>query len=104
MNVRTEEKGDTAIIYLSGDFDISNSSLVRDELKKLLDTGKRIIIDLSGIRYVDSTGVATLVWGFRASQDKKIEFALRGVRGPVEDVLKITRLDSIFPRAEEPIS
>ena len=101
MKVRTEQTGDTAIIYLSGELNLANSETVERELHKSLDNKKRIIVDLTELRSVDSMGIATLVNALKVSRDKNLEFALRGVSGSVGEVLKVTRLDSIFPRVEE---
>jgi anti-sigma B factor antagonist len=98
MNVQVEEKGETTIVHLRGDLDIGNSDRARKEILSLLEAGdkKRFIIDLSQVRYVDSTGVATLVNALKVSRDKHVELALAGVNGTVKEVLGLSRLIKIF--------
>lgn len=53
-------------------------------------------VDLSGVEYMDSSGVATLVEGLRATNGKGTRFVLRGPSPQVRKVLHLSRLDTVF--------
>ena len=66
---------------------------VCDIIKQSLVYIKAVILDLSNIEYIDSSGLGAIVLIF---QKLKIKFFLCGVKGQVEKLIKATRLDSIF--------
>src|SRR5437868_8038331 len=46
---------------LHGEIDIGNAEQLRSDLKRALDTGAHLLVDCTGLRYIDSTGVAMLL-------------------------------------------
>jgi len=63
---------------------------------KLLKNDKNLLIDLSAVDYIDSSGVASLVEGFQVARNQKLEFALVGVSKAAMQVLQLARLDKVF--------
>ena len=59
------------------------------------ETG-RVALDLSGVRYMDSSGVATLVEGLQRAKASKVPFKLVAPSPKVRQVLEMTRLESVF--------
>jgi anti-sigma B factor antagonist len=53
-------------------------------------------VNLGGVSYIDSSGIASLVEVLRAAQDAKKRLVLFGVGGAVLQVLQLTRLTGIF--------
>jgi anti-sigma B factor antagonist len=104
MNVQVEKRDGTTIVHLCGDLNLATSAPVRADLVNLLNdlTEKRIVIDMSEVRFLDSMGLAILVEALKISRDKHIELVLAGVHGNVEGVLTLSRLDKIFNIVEEP--
>ena len=93
----TRIEGDTATVVLGGEVDLSWSAQVRSEVLAALGRAPRVKIDLSGVEYIDSSGIAALVEGFQNARGKGQPFALVNVSGPVLAVLKLARLDQVFP-------
>ena len=56
----------------------------------------RVILNLSGVRYIDSSGVASLVEGLKASRETGSRFVLFGLSTSAREVLKISRLLKLF--------
>jgi anti-sigma B factor antagonist len=54
------------------------------------------VVDFSELDYIDSSGMATLVEAFNRSKTKNLDFYIAGAKGAPLQVLKLTRLDSIF--------
>ena len=54
-------------------------------------------MDLSGVTYIDSSGVASLVEALQASKQQATRFGLAAVSEPTRRVLELARLDKVFP-------
>lgn len=89
----------TAVIFdISGDIDLSNSPEVRRLLLHEVRENRtpRVLMDLSKVRYMDSSGVASLVEGLKASRDLGSRFILFGLSGNAREVLRLSRLLKVF--------
>ena len=98
MKINTNaEIPDTHIVSLEGDMDFQSSPDVRRELTKLVDQkSSKILIDLSKVGYIDSSGLATFVELFQKMKRYGGKLALYNLTGAVRSVFEIAKLDSIF--------
>jgi len=97
MESRTRTEGGYTIIELEGEVDLSCSPEARKEILAVLNAGQQLLVDLSSVSYIDSSGVASLVEGYQAAKKKKLKFGLIGVSQAAIGVLKLARLDKVFP-------
>jgi anti-sigma B factor antagonist len=88
----------TTIFDVSGDIDLANSPAVRKALLKELRDNRtpRVVMNLSNVRYIDSSGVASLVEGLKAARDVGSRFILFGLSTSAREVLQLSRLLRIF--------
>ena len=85
------------IVDAEGEIDLNSSSAFQDALLKLLDKNPdRIILNLSGVSYMDSSGVASLVKVLSRIRKGSTSLHLVGLCDRVQSVFEITRLDSVF--------
>ena len=92
---RTEET--IPIISISGDIDLESSPQLRDFLKpKAAQKVPRLLLDFSGVNYIDSSGLATLIEYFQAVQSFNGKLALASLSPRVKNVFEIVRLEQIF--------
>ncbi|MBN2012615.1 STAS domain-containing protein [candidate division KSB1 bacterium] len=107
LKVDVNKQDDIAIITVEGDIDLYSSPQVRKEIIKLTnDETKGIIVNLAGVTYMDSSGVATLVEGLQLVNDYKGKLFMCHVQGVVHDVFELSRLDkvfSIFPKEADAV-
>jgi len=90
-------KGDVAIVKLAGEVDMSQSPSVHQALVEVLEKQpKRLVIDLTEVSYMDSSGVGILVDALRRVRVNGGKVALAGVAPRVLSVLQITKLDQFF--------
>lgn len=88
---------DAVIVGVSGDVDLTRSPALQDALLELLEKGpSRVVIDLSGVGYMDSSGVASLVKLLSRVRKKNVSLSLVGLTDRVRNIFEITRLDSVF--------
>ena len=88
--------GMNTVVDLDGAIDLSNSHGLRTKLCERLAVTPRLVLNMSGIRYVDSSGIATLVEVLRQARVMHRDFVLFGVGKTVLDVLRLTNLLGVF--------
>lgn len=85
-----------SVMSLSGEIDLNESPNVRLQILKHIKQTGDLLVDLSLVEYIDSSGVASLVEGLQTARSKKLNFALLGVSDSAMQVLQLARLDSVF--------
>jgi len=94
---------DKATIFdVSGDVDLATSPELRKALLRELRELRipRVILNLKAVRYIDSSGVASLVEGLKVSRDIGSRLILYGLSTSVREVLQLSRLLRIFEVCE----
>ncbi len=86
------------ILDLTGDIDLAHSPVMR---KALLGEIKekhtpKVLLNLKSVRYIDSSGIASLVEGLKASRDQGSRLILFGLNPSVREVMELSRLQKIF--------
>jgi anti-anti-sigma factor len=98
LTVTTAEGGAWAIVSVRGEIDVSTASSLEDALRACLASSGRVIIDLSGVRFMDSTGLNVLIRAQSGSADEPTHtLRLAAVPERVSKLLRLTQLDSVFP-------
>ncbi len=86
-----------AIVDVAGDIDLTRSLDFQKSLLSVLDDRpQRIIVNLSGVRYMDSSGVASLVKLLARTRKSGCPLSLVGLTSRVKSLFEITRLDIVF--------
>jgi len=88
----------TTILDISGDIDLAHSPEVRRMvlLEFRENRTSRVILNLRDVNYIDSSGVASLLEGLKASRDAGARLILFGLSPIAHEVLQISRLLTIF--------
>ncbi|HEX5690682.1 MAG TPA: STAS domain-containing protein, partial [Roseiflexaceae bacterium] len=95
MTVRAYRRNQIAVVEISGRFDAH----VAPEVKILLeraDTPSQVIVNLSGVNFIDSTALATLVGAMKRCRQKGGDLHLFGLQKPVRIIFELTKLDRAF--------
>ena len=66
-------------------------------LAALEEGARRIVIDLSQVSYIDSTGIGIITYCFNRISQHKAQAAVSGARGLIAEVFRITRIDTLIP-------
>jgi len=98
MNITLENKdGSTLLRFHEERLDAHNSKELKDYLLELLDNGaKALVLDLSEVRFVDSSGLGALLSGHKNAGLRDGRFALAGVQPRVQSMFELTRLTRVF--------
>ncbi len=104
MKISVRDVGTSRIVDVDGDVDLATSPELRRTLFEALPAVGKLALNLAAIRYIDSSGIATLIEVLRRSQHLKKEFVLFGLSPAVLDVFRLThviRVFQVFPTEQE---
>ena len=96
LDIQARSDSTWSILSLQGEVDISTVDALEEQIEQCLKHGSRLILDLSGVSFIDSTGLR-LVIGTRQRLSEDGELVLVAQDGPVTRLLEITGLDGAFP-------
>jgi anti-sigma B factor antagonist len=89
------EKG-TTIVDVVGQIDLGSSPALRKTLMESLKGTKSVAINLSAVKYIDSSGIASLLEVLKEARNSEKRLVLFGLTGAVLQVLQLTRLTGVF--------
>ncbi len=90
-----EDRDGLAVLTVSGDIDVDTAWRLREELTTLL-AGQDVVVEMSEVEFLDSTGLGVLVAGYRQARSSGHQMAIAGAPQRVLDILELTRLTTIF--------
>lgn len=96
MGYEVRSEGETTIVALSGEIDLDSSPKVRTVLLQSVGARRAVLVDMSAVSYIDSSGVASLVEAYQSARRGKTPFALVAVSAAAMRVLELARLDRVF--------
>ncbi len=93
---------------LEGEIDLHRSSRVERSLASMIKKKPdHLVVDLSGVTFIDSSGVAVLIRALQNIQEYGGKLSLRGLNDKVRPIFEIARLDQVFvidPREIDPLA
>jgi len=97
MNIHLRNADNISIIDCSGDVDLYSSTHLRETLLTALRSGAPgVLVNMTDVGYIDSSGIATLVEGLQLSRETKTRFGLYGLRSNARAVLELAHLHKVF--------
>jgi anti-sigma B factor antagonist len=103
IKLNTRQVGDVTVMDLAGRITLGEgSSTMRDALKELVAKGeKKVLLNLSEVSYIDSSGIGELVSGFTTVTNHGGQLRLLGLNKRVKDLLQVTKLYTVFEVFED---
>jgi len=99
MQLEQRVAGNVAIITVTGDITLNKGGdvLLKDKVQSLIQQGhKNLLIDLSGVSYVDSAGLGELVQAYATTKNRGGALKLVNVTKRLKDLLVVTKLLTVF--------
>jgi anti-sigma B factor antagonist len=98
IKLSTRQRGEVTILDLRGDITLFNSPEIRKALMELLRDQRvpQLFVNMTSVKYVDSSGIASLVEGLKIARDLGSRFVLYGLSKPAITVLELTHLLRVF--------
>ena len=97
--MRVERTDSLTRVELLGELDLSGE----ERLREALDTvqSDRLVLDLRGLTFIDSTGVRTILRTWHRSREDGFALEIVGVRDQVATVFRITGIDDVLPMVDQ---
>ena len=98
LQVHLERSGDVPVVSVVGEIDLATAPQLRDRLAELPRDSGTVIVDLSEVTFLDSTGLSVLVasWKRFANGDEKGDLRLVVNRPAIQRVFEVTSLAQVF--------
>ena len=98
LNIRERQAGDVTILDLEGKITIGEGSVsLRTAIRRLIEEGKKkILLNLAGVGYVDSSGIGELVSSYTTINREGGQLKLLKLTQKIKDLLTITKLLTVF--------
>ena len=105
LEISVDQLGNDAIVRPSGRINVDSSPDLRDCLLAILSAEplpRAITVDLAGVPYIDTSGIATLIEALRIARHHQTGFYLQGLNGSVLRLFEVTGVLTLFePRGNE---
>jgi anti-sigma B factor antagonist len=98
FHVKLEKSGEQiAVIDLAGGVDIYSAPRFKEVLLQGIDDGaRRVIVDLTNVTFIDSTGLGVLVSGAKRVRSQGVSFAIVSSTQSIMSIFEITGLDRLY--------
>jgi anti-sigma B factor antagonist len=96
VKISVRDVGEAMVVEVEGDVDLGTSKLLRRTLFDTLSRAAKLALNLEAIRYIDSSGIATLIEVLQDSRRLNKEFVLFGLSPAVEEVFRLTHVIRVF--------
>lgn len=96
MNATVRSNKGLMVVDVIGHIDLGTSPALRKTMLDCLKNGDRLAANLADVKYIDSSGIASLLEVLKESRNKGKKFVLFGLTPGVREVLQLTRLTGVF--------
>jgi anti-sigma B factor antagonist len=88
--LRSSEDDGGIVLWASGELDLANIQSVIDAVTDAIGVGKPVVVDVSALEFLDSSGIGALVKCRNEALRSGCQFRVRGAAGQVAQVLTVT--------------
>ena len=99
LEISVDQEGKDAVVRVTGRVDVDSSPDLRNRLRTLLSEEalpQTIIVDLAGVSYIETSGVATLIEALRIARHHQTNFRLQGLGGAALRLFEVTGVLALF--------
>lgn len=103
LNISERQAGDVTVLDLGGKITIGEGSVsLRGAIRRLIEEGKKkILLNLRGVSYVDSSGIGELVSSYTTVNREGGQLKLLNLSPKIQDLMTITKLLTVFDVYED---
>jgi anti-sigma B factor antagonist len=96
MDLTTRSLNNVAILELQGRFDAHEAHQFTGWLEQNIASPARVVVNLSGVAFIDSTAIGVLVQGLKRCRQQAGDLRLCHLQQPVQIIFELTRLNRAF--------
>lgn len=100
MQINSHNFQDTLYIGIEGELDEHSASYAKENMDKILENGffKQVIIDLSELEFMDSTGIGVMIGRYKKMKEKNIPIFISNPSPHADKIFKMTAMYQIMPK------
>ena len=96
LDLDVSERDGVAVVTVKGEVDLATSPQLRDCLTGVVEKSSRVVVDLDGVGFIDSTGIGVLVGAVKRARSNGGDLSLVCTQRRILKVLEITGLTQVF--------
>jgi anti-sigma B factor antagonist len=100
MDIAVETYGKSVVVRLEGQIDGRTAPQIQTQISPLIEPGRNIVLDLTGVTYLSSAGLRLLATTQRKVSDHDGKLVLVGLSGRIRDTMSITGFLPVFKAYE----
>ncbi|WP_124726470.1 STAS domain-containing protein [Staphylospora marina] len=89
----TIDKDQTFILHVAGEVDVYTAPALREKLLPRCTGDRKVVVDLSGTTYIDSTGLTVLIGAWKSQKGSGGKLVVTGLNDRLRRLFQITRLE-----------
>lgn len=98
LDLSSSERGDHSVLSLRGEIDVYTAPLLRQAILDLLEQNKlNVVVDMTEVDFLDSTGLGVLVEGLKRVRSREGSFSIVATQDKILKIFDITGLNKAFP-------
>jgi anti-sigma B factor antagonist len=101
LELSVQSDGTAHVVTVAGELDLESRGGLAELLDGLRKPPQIVVLDFSGLTFVDSTGLKTLLDEHRRAREEGYEFVIAAARPEVRDIFRVTALDITLPLADD---
>ena len=91
------DDGQTCVLRIQGSLDALTVRALQKEVETRLGGGvKRLLLDMTGLAFIDSSGVGAVVAAYKQARAHRMELNVQGLAGQPMEIFRLLRLDSVL--------
>lgn len=101
LEVTVHSGDEGSIVRLRGRLNIDSSPALRDRLLPMLgsQSSEAVIVDLTDVSYIDSSGIATLIEGLKIARLRRTTLCMHGLQGRLLHLFQVTGVSTLFEKS-----
>ena len=96
MSYKVSEEGNVATVHLDGEIDMDVTEKAKDIIFPHIDAGKEVHLNLSNVKYMDSSGISVLIESHQKALEKNTKVIIKEVSKSVLKVIMMAKLEQIL--------
>jgi len=101
LRLEPEKKGSETVVRATGRITSTTSATLEQTLRDLVSTSKRVVLDLTGVDHIDSSGLGALVAVYMHASRTSCDLEIANPKTRIRDLFSRSRLASVFRAVQE---